>query len=83
MDQIILGLLVLIVVVILFKYSPSYFTDSSQDNVDLAVKMFKENKPTTDIMAALSAKGMSPVEAFSTLEIAQGKLRMASAPKTA
>jgi hypothetical protein len=78
MDQIILGLLVLIVVVILFKYSPSYFPSTSSDTsskVTGVYEMLKQNKNTLEIIDSLKKSGVSEDQIGVMLSLAQSRLR--------
>jgi hypothetical protein len=57
---IIIGLLLVLVVLILYRRVSSY--DNSL--IDSAIQMMKERKPSMEILKALEAKGASQNEAF-------------------
>ena len=78
MDRLIVGLLVLIVVIILFKYSPSYFPSTASDpssKVTGAYEMLKQNKNTLEIIESLKKSGVSEDQIEIVLSLAQSRLR--------
>jgi uncharacterized membrane protein len=69
-NGIIIGLLLVLVVLILYRRVSCY--DNSL--IDSAVQMMKEHKTATEILKALEAKGASQKEAFEIANEAEKRL---------
>ena len=67
---IIIGLLLAIVVIILYRRVSSY--DNSL--INYAVQMMKEHKPAIEILKALEARGVPQIEAFEIAKEAEKRL---------